>query len=143
MSTIDLDAILARADVAGKGPWTVGVRWFDGRWNLPINSPSTNEDDPHQPDRVALISYDAGGFQYPHADAKADAEFIAAAREDVPALLAEVKRLREVLNKRIEERNWLLAKVGDKGREQWFKEFGPAAPSEAVRATSNLGEVWP
>ncbi len=92
--SIDLDAIRQRANNATRGPWSVGIRWFDGMYHLPITSPSTDEDNPHQPDHIAVIRYDAGGFQYPHADARADAEFIAAARSDVVDLLAEVDRLR-------------------------------------------------
>lgn len=97
MTDLDLDAIKARTEEATRGPWRVGVKWEDPAefetFYLPVNSPATDPENPHQPDRVALIRYHAGGFQYPHHDAKADAEFIAHARTDVPALIAEVERL--------------------------------------------------
>jgi hypothetical protein len=102
--SLDLAAIRRRATAATKGPWSVGIAWedpHDAHW-LPINSPSTDEDDPHQPDRVALIKYRTGGFQFPHADAKADAAFIANARADVPALIAEVERLRALLARNVD-----------------------------------------
>lgn len=113
---LDLDAIRARAEAATRGPWTVGVGWCDNgyEWYVPVNSPGTSEEDPHQPDRVALIRYMADGFQCPHADARMDAEFIAAARQDVPALIAEVERLRTLVDERTapagpadDERVWL------------------------------------
>ncbi|TCB97552.1 hypothetical protein E0H26_11580 [Micromonospora zingiberis] len=87
-----LKAIRQREHDATRGPWATGVRWedpYDTYW-LPINTASTNEDEPHQPDRVALIRYHAGAFQFPHADARADAEFIAHARQDIPLLLTEL-----------------------------------------------------
>jgi hypothetical protein len=40
-------------------------------------------------------------------DSRADAEFVAAAREDVPALLAEVRRLRAELDEAAEDVSWL------------------------------------
>ena len=68
---LDLDAIEARAEVATPGPWTIkrgGVR--SSEW---------------------LLDPDLDGWG--HIDFEADAEFIAAARSDVPALVAEVRRL--------------------------------------------------
>lgn len=81
-TTNDLDAITARADAASEGPWetrpSLGrVASLLGRWSV-----ETTEavDDPRN------ISYEVNGA--------ADAEFIAHAREDVPALIAEVHELR-------------------------------------------------
>lgn len=92
-----LDEIRARTEAATKGPWTVGERVeVDGLvdvYEVPIQSPSTNEEQPDVPDEVAVVRYNAGGFHFPHADARCDAEFMAAAREDVPWLLAEMDRL--------------------------------------------------
>lgn len=71
-----LDAIQERVDKATIGPW---VRW-EG-WDDTDNSVSSDgrEDAPTVADVIPE---------------KADAEFIYRAREDVPALLAEVERLR-------------------------------------------------
>lgn len=69
--TLDLDAIAARADTATPGPWT----WLEGE---------------------IRGGYDTG-IQRPwvaDSDDDSDGEFIAHARTDVPALLAEVRRLR-------------------------------------------------
>lgn len=76
-----LDAIQERADNATTGPW---VRW-EG-WDDADNSVSSDgrEDAPTIADLITE---------------KADAEFISRAREDVPALLAEVERLRDELAK--------------------------------------------
>lgn len=71
MSDLDLEAIEARAKAATPGPWVVGPGAF---WNYVVGS------DEHG---------DHAGAQE-----KEDAAFIAASREDVPALVAEVRRLR-------------------------------------------------
>lgn len=103
---LDLAHIRKLAHAATKGPWTVGQRWEDedadmANW-LPINRPAVDPDNPHQPERVALIRYYPGGFQHPHYEARSDAEFIAAARELVPAMADEIERLRrEVAETRI------------------------------------------
>lgn len=78
MSTepIDLDAIRARVEAATDGPWVGEIR----------------------PDGCAWISMPVSGGH--HALAmhgwQSDADFVAHARQDIPALLAEVDRLRAV-----------------------------------------------
>lgn len=76
MTQEQLDAIQERTGNATIGPW---VRW-EG-WDDTDNSVSSDgrEDAPTVADVIPE---------------KADAEFIYRAREDVPALLAEVERLR-------------------------------------------------
>lgn len=95
-------AIRAREREATPGPWKVGVGWQDehtagaetaAHW-LPVNSASTDQENPHSPDRVALIRYFPGAFSFPHAEARADAEFIAHAREDIALLLEENEQLK-------------------------------------------------
>lgn len=78
---MDLDAIRARCDAATPGPWMV----FEGAYpygeGYVIESPA---------DLVAgNFDHEEGGIIR-----KEDAEFIAAARTDVPELLAEIERLR-------------------------------------------------
>ncbi|MEU7771250.1 hypothetical protein AB0C44_07980 [Micromonospora taraxaci] len=69
---LDLDAIEARATAATAGPWTTGE---DGLvWPPQMGDPVS------------------GSVWLP------DAEFIAAARTDVPSLVAEVRRLRAELD---------------------------------------------
>ncbi len=93
MTDLDLDSIKARCEAATPGPW----RWWDASELRSL----VFEDDPHLDDLSAPIVGEPimGGFGEPEWDISvADAEFIAHAREDVPALVAEVKRLRAALD---------------------------------------------
>lgn len=90
--TLDLDAIQARADAATPGPWTVeegagaeGLR--DGWWEYERRACNVETD-------LEFVTTDGDGMG---ASSRADAEFIAHARTDVPALIAEVRRLRDEL----------------------------------------------
>lgn len=74
MSRLDLDAIRQRAEEATPGPW--GVHGDYGLWSDGAGVWVMQDD--------CLPGGTLGG---------ADAEFIARARTDVPALLAEVERL--------------------------------------------------
>ena len=80
---LDIDAIRARCNAATPGRW---------------QKANDHIVDVHGPDGGALICdcEDLGSYEYSlsERDAEANAEFIAAARSDVPALLAEVERLR-------------------------------------------------
>ncbi|HWB38102.1 MAG TPA: hypothetical protein VHA75_18950 [Rugosimonospora sp.] len=75
---IDLDAIRARADAATPGPWEMEVGDWAGDW-----------------------AYASGPTYYSEETSSAlrtaDAVFVAHARADVPALLAEVDRLRDLV----------------------------------------------
>ncbi len=78
---IDLEAIEVRASKASCGPWESRVS-RSTRWP------------------VYIATNDGGlglGFFAP-----ADAQFIAHARQDVPALISEVRRLRELIQEVIE-----------------------------------------
>jgi hypothetical protein len=88
MSKLDLDAIEARCEAASPGPWTAKLGrttdWIaDGRCGG-ISDANGEE----------IITTDSGVY----GPEEADAAFIAAARTDVPALLAEVRRLRAVVD---------------------------------------------
>lgn len=77
--TLDLDAILIRANAATPGPWIVtagGIETSD------------------RSEEVIVGEYN--GLGNVQAD-DADLYFVAAARTDIPALLVEVERLREQL----------------------------------------------
>lgn len=69
--SLDLNAIKARADAALRGPW-----YTDGYGNVVAEQGDLLSDTP---------------------DAELTAEFVAHAREDIPALLAEVRRLSGLL----------------------------------------------
>ena len=81
---IDLTAIEARAKAATPGPW-----WTRPDYGCDNACVYWNSD---RPDVIngsteSTLIYDEGGHSV------ADAEFIAHAREDIPALIAEVRRL--------------------------------------------------
>lgn len=76
---VNLDAIRRRAAAATPGPWKIGSRFGCGVLGS----------------AVAVISGKLPPIELdPHRNGRADAAFIAHARQDVPALLAEVDRLR-------------------------------------------------
>lgn len=81
MSPIDLDAIEARANAATPGPLYAGPNYLIGGWWV-----QTEED--------KRLEREHGDFL-----TREDAEFFAHAREDVPALVAEVRRLRRDIRK--------------------------------------------
>ena len=80
--TINLKEIEARAEKATAGPWEKCEGW-------------------EQTDPGYFIATEAGGivFATDEEPTEFDAEFIAHAREDVPALIVEVERLRKVERK--------------------------------------------
>ena len=82
---LDVDAIQARCDAATAGPWSF--------------------EQPTQSRLRFYVGECCGWFIYPATNsiwhgttARDDARFIAHAREDIPALLAEVRRLRALIN---------------------------------------------
>jgi hypothetical protein len=82
---LDLDAIEARAESATRGPWTTDVEIDGYRAGLRtvVRGPFGK--------RILTVGqirlHESG-------DAEANVAFTAAARDDVPALIAEVRRLR-------------------------------------------------
>lgn len=83
---LELDAIEARANAATPGPWTTErpTKTYEGfRCGVTIAATYGRQ----------CIYADPPGGQAPAADQR----FIAAARADVPALVAEVRRLRDKL----------------------------------------------
>lgn len=88
MTALDLDAIRARADAATTAPWhPVGLPWNFGRPFVVAGSL-----DPHL--GTFICDLETVGTDVGNDNAVADSDFIAHAREDVPALIAEVARLR-------------------------------------------------
>ena len=77
MGALDLEAIKARAGAATPGPWATGQRGE-------IYREGDRVTDPTLPDITVVPAMVL---------VRPDMEFIAAAREDVPALVAEVERL--------------------------------------------------
>lgn len=96
--SIDLDAIQARVDAATEGPWGMAVS-EDRKWALVLVNPGTEAEF-----RVARTADDD------------DANFIAHARMDVPALLAYARDLEA----RLEAGR---ARVGELISEQMYGEL--------------------
>lgn len=87
--SLDLDAIRARANAATDGPW-----YTDGPWLI------EDGDDYCCPKALVMVTGpDRESIMVPERpDANdADAEFIAYARSDIPALLDEIERLQAIL----------------------------------------------
>jgi len=99
MSAIDLDAIRRRAESATEGPW-----WFDeddNCWRLHgvhAHIPADPIGIPEQIINHQILKAPKRGTTYAeYWPNEADAAFICHAREDIPALLAEIDRLRACL----------------------------------------------
>lgn len=78
---IDLEAIKARCEAATPGPWLE---------NVSIVHVDAPDETPSRDAIVADTHWDGKAFER----VRGDAEFIAHARQDVPALVAEVERMR-------------------------------------------------
>jgi hypothetical protein len=130
MTDIDITAIRRRADAATSGPW-IGTTPHDGRtkWADDFEDPMVVTADSSPGNYCAIAQEICNG----PTDGQADAEFIAAARTDVPALLdlvaeqaTEIERLRagaeSVIAGYIAAGKWAVG-VGD---------HGSAAECEAV-----------
>jgi hypothetical protein len=105
MTDVELDEIARRADAATSGPWH--VRFLDDDYAANLVAVSTTPDTGRGEwwpnfDHATIVA--ATLIQHPHryvdvADARWDenAAFIAHARSDIPRLIAEIRRLRELL----------------------------------------------
>lgn len=95
MTDLDLDAIEARADAATDGPWVVKHEpaWEADNVQHPdvitVGAQMWEGDD--EPMTVCLVSTD---YEDDPVDVLLDAEFIAHARTDVPALVAALREAR-------------------------------------------------
>lgn len=89
---LDLDAIEARVNAATTGPWIAGCEhdYFGGAYiSTPTDCYALEDTACYVPE----TRFERNAQH--HGQLDADAIFAAAAREDVPALVAEVRRLRE------------------------------------------------
>jgi len=100
MSELDLDAIEARAKAATPGPWKVTGATIV--WS-PIAKAVIAEASELRPTACKYVEFTKVELGSPDFDEVcANAAFIYHAREDVPALIAELRKLREE-NARLEE----------------------------------------
>lgn len=97
LTDAELDEILRRAEDATGAPWEAWVEGRDGLAGESFIRAGGMDDD--VPDIYVTLSYWKNGPPSVTAGAN-DLDFIAAARQDVPRLVAEVRRLRALLEKR-------------------------------------------
>ena len=90
-ASLDLEAIKARAAAATEGPWEWGDPTIGQHWSRPQPWATVVDDE------VNCGDYCYGGSSSP-IKSDADGQFLAHAREDIPALVAEVERLRGQLD---------------------------------------------
>ena len=119
LTDADLDTIEQRADAATDGPWVRGWSTPDQWWIIHGQPNPAKGDDRMVCPEVATLNH--------REDWTADAEFIAAARDDVPRLLAEVRR-RMATEQRVREYARHLARpfadgVPDREGEQIASEL--------------------
>jgi hypothetical protein len=103
ISDSELHAMQKRADAASKGPWTAFIEGPDDSFSSFIQVGGIDD----EPDMY--LSRDVT------TDSAADLNFIAAARQDVPRLIAEVKRMRRELD-RVKGGNQTAANRHDRDR---------------------------
>ena len=97
LTDAELDEIARRAEDTTAPPWKA---WVEGRDGLAGDSfIRTGGLDDDSPDMYVTLSYWKNGPASVAAEAN-DLDFIAAARQDVPRLVAEVRRLRALLDER-------------------------------------------
>ena len=97
MTEQELQAIEERASKATPGAWIVEAGEYSGR-DWMIGSVAMFLGASCWDDKCYTVTTNQVHASELEGDAKTDAEFIAYAREDVPALIAEVKRLRAKLD---------------------------------------------
>lgn len=89
--SLDLEAIEKRVNAATPGPWRV---WDSCSWRR------IGTEDRHHRRSTVIEPYNSRSDGHPDLLAERDdLEFVAHAREDIPALLAEVRKLREAAEK--------------------------------------------
>lgn len=114
MTDKELDAVLARAEAATPGPWHATNQVRDDRvWQI--------EDVKHE-DEICDLDNDER--------AEHNARFIAHARTDVPALVAEVRRLRGGLDQLRRAVGKGTFPVNPVDIESWFGEAAGYSPTE-------------
>lgn len=96
LTEVELDGIERRASQATPGPW---VPWLESREG--IGGESFIELGADGVDDLQMyVAYSPARPAGPDAATDADLDFIAHARQDVPRLVAEVRRLRDELRRR-------------------------------------------
>jgi hypothetical protein len=132
MTNINLDAIEARANAATQGPW-----WDDAYIG---EDPYDDPDSPFV--QVGTVRWGASDVEIPAAlQQKRDAEFMAAAREDIPALIARVRELEEALARLLFSRtvtgmDWSKGEV-----EQMLRQANEALVGSSIPSLNKLDDL--
>ncbi|MFD7640588.1 hypothetical protein ACFV4P_08035 [Kitasatospora sp. NPDC059795] len=103
LSDEELAAVERRSSAASPGPW---IARLESRQSIGGGSFVQLDSDPAQDDELYLRRF-VGGHEVLGVDPRTDAdiEFIAGARQDVPRLLAEVRRLRAAQARRQQQQS--------------------------------------
>lgn len=88
---IDIEVIRRRVGAATPGPWVNASMKFSAGWRALVHAGRRNIDLADPRDRATDDTDNA------------NAEFIAHAREDIPALIAEVERLRAMVGQHVDD----------------------------------------
>lgn len=114
----DLDALRARCEAATPGPWNVSTLTYPNGTTVVesitgVSEPKWSDYGDGEgewfTDRLTLVETDAGHY----GPTMPDAEFIAAARTDIPALLAHIDTLEHTLAEERENVDTLRARVAE------------------------------
>ena len=117
-----LDAIKARAEAATDGPWRVISDYIPGV--IEVEGPTASND------YVAELSAD-----------KADLEFIAHARQDIPALLAAVEAVLELHEPEATGYgDWVCGACISAGSHDWESTAYPCPTVTAIQSALGEGE---
>ena len=134
MSELDLDAIRARADAATAGPWKL--------WGMSVLADPVGDSNLDTAIDVARTSYrNANG--HPRTN---DADFIAAARTDVPALITEVERLRAAVQRLTQHEPFIIfgggcgcgKPIADPDHIGWMADYERSATDESRAAARKV-----
>ena len=113
MTRPDLDAIRARCDAATRGPWSVSTLTYPNGTTvvesiIGVSEPQWSDygggEGEWYTDRLTLVETDAGVY----GPTMPDAQFIAHARADGPALLAYIEELNNRVTYTVGETEWAM-----------------------------------
>ncbi|MCX5253572.1 hypothetical protein OOK27_05215 [Streptomyces canus] len=145
---LDLDEIAARAEAATRGPWGFydGDNYAEVAADMQVTSPGSC----NYRERVARLEdedywddqeHDGDDEERAPEQMAANAAFIAHAREDVPALLAEVRRLRAT-NEQLDRALSETIDDRDQAHETLDKLAYAVAPIEVIGEHSSMNCPW-
>src|SRR5688572_23426026 len=93
-----LDDVEARAKAATPGPWARSVKTWDGEEIMTVVAPAGQDDAEIVQEPTYFSAYPSGAFVTPSGEV-ANLEFVAAARADVPELVACLREAMALLER--------------------------------------------